>query len=302
AFAASPPEQPLEGPGGQDYFHNKVIKSKYGMGPSGYYIFEPGDPRPDTAPLIILIHGFTAVTPSAYEAWIDHLVKKGNIVVYPVYQFIIDASHRFPKNTINATLSAIEELQTGDHVRPDLDRFAAVGHSMGGILAADLAALAEESGLPMVKAVMSVQPGVSPMPPMADLSKIPADTLLLSVVGDADIIARTKDAKKIYRESTQVPPENKDYIIMSSDRNGRSSLLADHFAPVCIGTLGGHMPMFGVDALDYYCLWKLFDALTDAAFYGLNREYALGNTPEQRYMGEWSDGTPVKEMIVTDNP
>ena len=52
------------------------------------------------------------------------------------------------------------------------------------------------------------------------------------------------------------------------------------------------------DALDYYGTWKLLDALTDAAFYGKNRKYALGDTPEQRYMGKWSDGTPVKELKV----
>jgi hypothetical protein len=32
------------------------------------------------------------------------------------------------------------------------------------------------------------------------------------------------------------------------------------------------------NALDYYGLWKLLDALCDAAFYGKHRQYALGNT------------------------
>ena len=57
-----------------------------------------------------------------------------------------------------------------------------------------------------------------------------------------------------------------------------------------------------VNALDYYGFWKLFDGLIGAAFYGKDREYALGNTLQQRFMGKWSDGTPVKELIVTDNP
>ena len=35
---------------------------------------------------------------------------------------------------------------------------------------------------------------------------------------------------------------------------------------------------------------------------GINKEYCLGNTSEQRFMGLWSDGTPVEEMIVTDDP
>ena len=45
-----------------------------------------------------------------------------------------------------------------------------------------------------------------------------------------------------------------------------------------------------------------FDGLIDAAFAGKNREYALGNTPQQRFMGVWSDGVPVKELKVTDKP
>ena len=57
-----------------------------------------------------------------------------------------------------------------------------------------------------------------------------------------------------------------------------------------------------VNAMDFYGTWKLFDALCDAAFYGKNREYALGNTPQQRFMGLWSDGVPVKELKVTDKP
>ena len=57
-----------------------------------------------------------------------------------------------------------------------------------------------------------------------------------------------------------------------------------------------------VNAMDFYGTWKLFDALTDAAFNGRNREYALGNTPQQRFMGLWSDGVPVKELKVTDKP
>jgi len=57
-----------------------------------------------------------------------------------------------------------------------------------------------------------------------------------------------------------------------------------------------------VNALDFYGTWKLFDGLCDAAFYGKNREYALGNTPQQRFMGVWSDGVAVKELKITDKP
>ena len=56
------------------------------------------------------------------------------------------------------------------------------------------------------------------------------------------------------------------------------------------------------DALDFYGYWKLFDALSDAAFYGRNREFALGNTPDYCYMGTWSDGRPVRTQTPRFRP
>jgi hypothetical protein len=52
------------------------------------------------------------------------------------------------------------------------------------------------------------------------------------------------------------------------------------------------------DALSFYGSWKLFDALCSAAFYGEDKHFALGDTKEQRFMGLWSDGVPVKELRV----
>jgi len=50
------------------------------------------------------------------------------------------------------------------------------------------------------------------------------------------------------------------------------------------------------NALDFYGPGNSSTGCVDAAFYGKNREYALGNTPQQRFMGMWSDGVPVKEL------
>ena len=57
-----------------------------------------------------------------------------------------------------------------------------------------------------------------------------------------------------------------------------------------------------LDALDGYGIWKLTDALLACAFVGEWYEHAFGNTPEQRLMGAWSDGVPVHEPLVTDDP
>ena len=56
------------------------------------------------------------------------------------------------------------------------------------------------------------------------------------------------------------------------------------------------------NALDYYGYWKLLDGLLDAAFLGRNRDYALGDTPQQTDMGRYSDGVPLTPLLVEPLP
>jgi acetyl esterase/lipase len=234
---------------------------------------------------------------------------------------------------------AIAELQKPGHVKPRLDRFAVVGHSAGGNISASMAGLASSSGLPRPGAVMCIQPGKTWTAserikiPIEGLDTIATETLLLCVTGEEDRVARDVDAKKIFYGASRVPAANKDFVILRSDDHGEPALKASHFAPAApnrsydsgeasarpeSGPLmtkirerrsqgGEEYPDLasqgqGVDALDTRGLWKLFDALCDAAFFGKNREVALGNTPEQRFMGCWSDGRPVTELEVTGRP
>jgi len=340
AQGPQPPAQPKSGPGGKQYAHTGVTKNRYGKGGQEYWVFEPDAPKPATAPLVVFLHGWGGMNPMYYGAWIDHLVKRGNIVIYPRYQAsLLTPLTEFTPNTLAAIKDGIERLQTEPgHIKPDLNKVAAVGHSMGALLAASLAALASESDLPRVAAVMAVEPGITEAPisfPLADLKKISAETLLLAIAGDQDTLVGDFDAKRIYKESTRVPANNKDYVTLVTDTHGTPELQASHRAPTAhdkdydsgegIGggpaeatDRAGGLPTRRVDgpqtgrrdrvetmmvnALDFYGTWKLFDGLCDAAFYGKNREYALGNTPQQRFMGVWSDGVPVKELKITDNP
>jgi acetyl esterase/lipase len=323
----TPPAQPASGPGGKQLPHQAVIKNRYGKGGTEYWIFEPGNPKPKSAPVVIFLHGWGGTNPLYYGAWIDHIVRRGNIVIYPRYQSsILTRREDFIPNTVKALQSAFQRLRTEKiHAQPELDKIATVGHSLGGVLAASVAALAAESKLPAIRAVMSVEPGITRKPvsvPMADLSKIPGDSLLLAVAGDRDTLVEDFDAKRIYYESTRVGPNNKDFIRLISDDRGMPGLFASHRAPTApdesydngegdmmdrVQGSGGQTRSDGpivpsVNALDFYGLWKLFDGLCDAAFFKKNREYALGNTPQQRFMGKWSDGVPVKELFVTDEP
>jgi hypothetical protein len=67
---------------------------------------------------------------------------------------------------------------------------------------------------------------------LTDLKQIPAETLLLTVVGEDDRLVRDIDAKWIFIESTHVTPENKSFVTLVSDDHGHPALDANHMAPV----------------------------------------------------------------------
>jgi acetyl esterase/lipase len=309
----APPTQPASGPGGAAYEHDSVTKTRFGEGAAETWIFEPDQPRPESAPVIVFLHGLSATNPRTYGAWIDHLVRQGNVVVYPRFQSgIIPRPRTFTRNTMRAYRGALALLEQEGHVQADPERIAVVGHSTGGILAANLAARAEAEDLPVPRAVFCVLPGSTDTSRLAhialdDLSSIPEGTLMLTLAGDADSISGENDARRIYREALRVPATDKDLLILASDAHGEPDLRANHLFPLATddrfaedADYGSTAPNPVADALDYYGTWKLLDALCDAAFDGTNREYALGNTTEQRHMGKWSDGQPVQELLVLD--
>ena len=312
----TPPGQPKTGPGGAEYAHAKVTKSKLGKGGTKAWIFEPAEPAPETAPVVILLHGWGVWGPAAYKAWIRHLVRRGSIVIHPKYQSShVTPPSRMTGNAVEGIKNALAELKKPGHVRPDEKRVAAVGHSLGGVIAANLAATAADVGLPRPRAVMCVAPGdpkhakfadrlrkidLEMVSIMADYSKIPKGTLMLVIVADRDRTVKDTTAKLMWRAVAHLPAADRDYITVLSDEHGSPTLKAVHVFPAAPTRFSViDWTKAGTDALDYYGTWKLLDGLTDAVFHGKHRKYALGNTAEQRYMGKWSDGTPVKPLQVS---
>lgn len=211
-----------------------MAKHCYGQGTLQYWLYEPADPSPASAPVVVFNHGWSAVNPEVYGAWIEHIVRRGNVVIYPVYQDSLRTPPvDFATNAIAATKAALALLRGTGHVKPELDKFAIVGHSAGGQLSATMAALAASSGLPKPRAVMCAEPGKSWGAfriPIGNLSTIPHDTLLLAVSGDEDKIVADRDARKIIAGATRVPQTNKNLLILVSDQRGYPELVANHLA------------------------------------------------------------------------
>jgi len=316
--AAKPkaPGQPKAGPGGTaDYKHAKVKKSSAGKGGEKVWIFEPADPAPKKAPVIIFLHGWGAWGPAVYSQWSTHIVRRGNIVIHPKYQLNhATLPSKMTANAIAGIKLALAELKKKGRVQPDETKVAVVGHSLGGVLAANIAAMAKKEGLPQPLAVMCLQPGdpkhsrfgkklskidLEIKTILRDYSTIPKGTLMLVTVADSDPVVSDDTAKLIWKGIQHLPKKDRDYITFRSDLRGTPKLKARHSLPAAPTPYSVvDLTRAGTNAHDHYGTWKLLDGVTDAAFYGKNRKHALGDTPEQRYMGKWSDGTPVKELKV----
>lgn len=319
---ARPPEQPVSGPGGKRYAHLRVLSRSCGSGATAYWIFEPAAPSPRRAPVVVFLHGWGGTDPVLYGAWLDHLVRRGSIVLFPVYQRSVRSeAGRALKNTVLALRDAYRSSSANEYLHCDWNRCAVIGHSAGGVLAAQIAAIAVRAQIPQPRAVMAIHPSrgqdVRRPLPRISLRPIPASTLFLIVVGQDDHAAGDREGRFLFLQTPQIPRENKNFVTVVSDFHGNPPLVANHIAPVAPrsgavirltqqGELS-HQAMLDllrlkgnrVDALHYYGYWKLADALIDAAFYGINREYALGDAPRLRHMGTWSDGTPVAKLLVT---
>ncbi len=238
-----PPSQPSVGPGGKDYDHRTILAGRFGHGDDECWVFTPDNPRPTEVPVVVFVHGWSAVDPYLYGGWIGHLVRRGNIVIYPRYQRNLRTRlDEMTPNALRAVQSALGRLEQDGPVRPDTQRFALVGHSMGGFIAANLAAMAAREGLPPPRALMVVEPGDGDgrMPrlgkrlPLADASDLPSDMLFLMVTGDADTVVGDRGAQKIWKGFQAVSDSRKSFVTVASDRRTRPKLIADHFSPLSV--------------------------------------------------------------------
>jgi acetyl esterase/lipase len=308
--AGSPADENRPPAAAYSYAHKTVKRQEFGRGARSYWLFEPAEPTLAFAPVVVFHHGWYAYNPAAYGAWIEHLVRSGQIVIFPRYQADrLTPAAEFLDNALSAVRDAFDVLETSPvHIRPDRRRFALIGHSAGGNLAAQMAAVAAEQGLPLPRAVVAVMPGEVVPSREPSLAKIPATTLLVVTVAEDDRIVGDLRAREIFAEATAIPASRKKYVLFRTDLHGW--LVADHFAPTAASRgfnngegllLNLQFSRARVDAFDRAGFWRLADITIQAGFRGLTLDEATDHGTLFRHLGYWSDGRAVFPPIVGDD-
>ncbi|MEO6039996.1 MAG: hypothetical protein ABIQ93_16405 [Saprospiraceae bacterium] len=305
------PGQPLTGPGGAEYQHESVAFYDSAATADGYWLFEPADPKPDSAEVVVFLHGYGAYNPMAYGKWIKHLVAKGNIVIYPRYQtnLLWPQADVFPRNAAKGIRNALVALQKGDHVHPKTDHVAYFAHSYGGVIAANLAVNWERHGIPKPSSMLLCEAGSGPLKGarLESYAGLSEDLHLVVVVGEDDYVVGDEFGRLVFRTASNTPQRN--LVIQRRCTDGQHWVSSSHAEPYSYDldfdtgvrnyTCRRVLYTSRLNEVDFNCYWKFGDALLDCTRNnGCNMAVAFGNTDSQRYLGCWPDGRMMRELEV----
>ncbi len=238
ARAATPPPQPEQGPGGRDSKVAAVAKRGIGTASAGTFVFHGSDTPAAPRPVVVFLHSWGGVNPALYGGFIDHLARKGYLVLFPRFQEV-NRSRPADASALAETLirDALAALAEDANARPDLKRVAFIGHSAGVPIALNVAAGAAASQIPAPKLIFGLMPGGIASNEkergilLRDLSTVDASTLLITMSGDRDHLPGDRAARRIFEAATAVPASRKLFVRASSDDHGYPPLTATLASP-----------------------------------------------------------------------
>ena len=188
---------------------------------NGVWIFRPaGKPKR----VVIFFHGQAGRrenTPANHRPWINHLVSKGAVVVYPRYE--MDYSGSVLKAANAGVKTAMAQLDLKDVP------VVAMGYSRGGALAVEYAASAAGQNVPVPSGIESVNPvQVGEQAHIVDLRPLRHDTPYALIVSDKD--PATGNARLLLKrlELAKFPAGE----IRLNVARSHGKFVADHLAPL----------------------------------------------------------------------
>lgn len=253
-------------------------------------------------PVIFFCHGYGGTNPQHYNKLIENIVNEGYIVVYvpypilppPIGEIIVNDKYK-------ALWAGIEEAVYKYGSIMDLSKIGFVGHSFGAgaIPSLSYKAITELGWGSSGAFLYMMAPWYSYGITEEQLKDFPKNVKLVMEVFNDDSTNDHRMAKDIF-EHINISNNEKDFITLFSSSNSTSRLYANHMVP-----LGDASNSSGNNELDTYGVFRIFNSLADYTF-NHNKEsknIALGNgSKEQKFMGLWNDGSPIKELDSTDTP
>lgn len=199
-----------------------TVEGPLTQGARGVWIFRPaGEPKR----LVIFFHGQggpTEATPANHRTWIDHLVNRGAVVVYPRYELSYSTA------VIDPAVAGVRRASR--RLGPRKLPVIALGYSRGAALAVEYAAVARGNGVPVPDAVESVNPvPYGEQARIVNLQPLQPDTVMAVLISDKDPHASDGAALLINRLREAGFPGGQVQLGIA---RSHGTFVADHLAPL----------------------------------------------------------------------
>lgn len=290
------------------------------------FLFVPAEPAlKEEAPIIFFHHGWQGMNPMNFGALIDHLVRSGHVVIYPVFQ---DSTHTNPLSIIHnagqANQKALRHLAKEFQLTPKQGQILYYGFSIGSAISVNLALTASDYDLPPPNALILVAPGdvfhleagTNFTSFYTELATLPSQLPVVIMTGEDDDIG-LPTARKIYAQIKHIPRTQRILYTLPSSQHITSKVTAGHGSPGAPDSRYNFSPSrqrfpkrlqgqptyeksASLNQLDFFGYWKIIDGVLD----GLKNNsqfptiiFGKGYT-QQRTLGTWDDGTPLNPMNI----
>lgn len=227
----------------------------------------------------------------------NFIAKKGYVVVFVPYRtFDVSVDHRY-QTLWEGFTKAAEDYS--DII--DTQKVGFMGHSFGGGASIDLAykAFTEKGWGENGRFLFTMAPWYafnwdSPLTTQQQLQNFPPNTKMITQVYDEDDVNDHRMAIDIFK-NINIPNAQKDFIYIKSSTVNGYNYVTDHAMPSSRVTF---------DALDYYGVYRLLDAMMDYSFNGNTsaKNTALGNGSAAQVTMPSYNGQAMAPLEVTDNP
>lgn len=248
-------------------------------------------------PTVFFFHGVGNGHNNSYDKLLRHMASRGLCVLHITYRM-----KSFPyqgktyRRMFNGCRAAVKYF--GEYI--DTTKVGFAGHSFGAAAIPYIAlrSINERHWGSSAVFMYFMSPHYIFEISQKQLQQFPGSVNMIMQVYADDDCNDHRIAKDLF-ETIAIPDSSKEFIVLFSDTNATAGcrLLADHSTPASL-----HYGHETVDNLDFYGIFRYFDALADYTFNGSEqgRELALGHgAPDQRFMGTWPDGTPVREALIS---
>ena len=303
--STTPVDDDLQGP---------ISRPSSGYGADGpYKVAEIDFPNPEytgTNATIFYPQGATAALPTIFyshpyggedkeynRGLFEFIAKKGYVVVFVPYRTIdVSIDHRY------LTLwSGFIKAATDYPNIIDTKKVGFMGHSFGGGATIGLAykAFTEKGWGQNGRFLFTMAPWYSfpwgsTLTTEEQLQNFPSNTRMIAEVYDDDVTNDHRLAIDIFKH-INITASEKDYIYVKASTVAGYQYVADHVVPSSRSIY---------DALDYYAVYRLLDAMIDYSFNGsaAGKKVALGNGSSEQVTMPGYNGQLMTPLEITDNP